>query len=47
VEAGTEVDVATPVNGLLVHMVHEVERTGEFIAPAEVAARIDRPAVIG
>jgi 2-dehydropantoate 2-reductase len=47
VEAGGEVDVATAVNAALVEMVHEVEGTGEFIAPAEVAARIERPAVIG
>lgn len=32
--------VPTPVNDELVHLVHEVERTGEFLGPAEVVESV-------
>jgi len=38
--AGLESGVATPVNALMVELVHEVERTGEFLEPAAVLARL-------
>ena len=47
VEIGVELGVPTPVNRVLVELVHEVERTGEFMAPEVVLERIDRPTVIG
>ena len=31
-----------PVNAALVRLVHEVERTGEFVSPAEVVARVPK-----
>jgi 2-dehydropantoate 2-reductase len=40
VTAGERVGVPTPVERELVAMVHEVERTGRFLSPAEVAARL-------
>jgi 2-dehydropantoate 2-reductase len=47
VDVGAELGVPTPVNLVLVELVHEVERTGEFIAPEAVLERINRPAVVG
>ena len=38
VKAGARVGVDTPVNARLVALVHEVERTGEFVALAKLAA---------
>ena len=40
VAAGADVGVATRVNALMVELVHEVERTGEFLDPAAVLARL-------
>ena len=40
VASGAEAGVATPVNALMVELVHEVERTGEFLDPAAVLARL-------
>ena len=40
VAAAERVGVATPVERELVAMVHEVERTGAFLTPSEVAARL-------
>jgi 2-dehydropantoate 2-reductase len=40
IAAGERVGVATPVERQLVAMVHEVERTGVFLTPAEVATRL-------
>jgi len=40
VAAAERVGIATPVERELVAMVHEVERTGAFLTPAEVAARL-------
>lgn len=40
VEHGVRVGVATPVNATLRDLVHEVERTGSFLAPAELLARL-------
>lgn len=40
VRHGRLLDVPTPVNALLVTMVNEVERSGDFIAAAEVVARV-------
>ena len=37
--AGAAAGVAVPVNALLTELVHEVERSGRFLAPAEVLAR--------
>lgn len=39
VAASEGTDVRTPVNAGLVELVHEVERTGQFISPGEVLAR--------
>lgn len=39
VDAAKGTPVATPVNAALVAMVHEVERTGVFLTPAEVVGR--------
>jgi 2-dehydropantoate 2-reductase len=36
VRAGDEADVPTPVNGALVDLVHQVERTGDFVYPRDV-----------
>jgi 2-dehydropantoate 2-reductase len=38
--AGADTGVATPVNTALVELVHDVERTGTFLTPAEVLARV-------
>lgn len=43
VRAGARLGVTTPINALLVDLVHEVEQTGEFLAPAEVVARAAAP----
>jgi 2-dehydropantoate 2-reductase len=43
VDAGRELGVPTPVNERLVEMVHAVERSGEFIEPGAVLARIGAP----
>lgn len=40
VRVAREHGLAAPVNGTLVDLVHEVERTGEFLTPAEVARRV-------
>jgi 2-dehydropantoate 2-reductase len=40
VRVAREHGLAAPINAGLVELVHEVERTGEFLAPAEVAARV-------
>lgn len=40
VTAAVGTDVATPIEQGLVAMVHEVESTGNFLAPAEVVARL-------
>jgi 2-dehydropantoate 2-reductase len=42
VEAGDRAGVATPVNRALVELVHEVERTHEFVAPDDVLRRVVR-----
>lgn len=39
VRVAAEHGLEAPVNAMLVELVHEVERTGSFLAPAEVAAR--------
>jgi 2-dehydropantoate 2-reductase len=39
VESGKAIGLETPVNSLLVELVHQVEETHEFLAPAEVVAR--------
>ncbi|WP_104197054.1 ketopantoate reductase family protein [Cryobacterium sp. M15] len=39
VQAATEAGVAAPVNALLTKLVHEVERSGRFLTPAEVRSR--------
>lgn len=38
--AGAEVGVPTPIETALVEMVHEVERSGEFLTPEAVVARV-------
>jgi 2-dehydropantoate 2-reductase len=43
VDAGRELGVPTPVNERLVEMVHAVERSGEFIEPGAVLAKIGAP----
>jgi 2-dehydropantoate 2-reductase len=40
VDAAREAGVPAPVNTAIVEMVHEVERTGRFLTPAEVVARV-------
>ena len=45
VAAGAECGVETPVNALMVELVHEVERTGRFLDPDEVIARLTASAV--
>jgi 2-dehydropantoate 2-reductase len=40
VTAGEKVDIPTPVNAAMVLLVHEVERTREFLKPSEVEARV-------
>jgi 2-dehydropantoate 2-reductase len=40
VEAGRGVSVPTPVNAAITAMVHEVEKTGAFLSPDEVVARL-------
>jgi len=40
VEAARTHGLEAPVNAAIVEMVHEVERTGEFLSPDEVVARI-------
>jgi 2-dehydropantoate 2-reductase len=40
VEAAKGTRVATPVNVAMVELVHEVERTGAFLTPAEVIERV-------
>ena len=40
VEAAVEHALSAPVNAAIVELVHEVERTGEFLSPAEVTRRI-------
>jgi 2-dehydropantoate 2-reductase len=42
ISAAVEFGVATPVEQALVEMVHEVERTGVFLTPAQVAERVRR-----
>jgi 2-dehydropantoate 2-reductase len=42
ISAAVEFGVATPVEQALVEMVHEVERTGVFLTPAQVAERVSR-----
>lgn len=46
VDAAVAAGRAAPVNAALVAMVHEVERTGTFLAPGEVAARVDAGQVV-
>jgi 2-dehydropantoate 2-reductase len=38
--AATRVGLAVPVNAAIVELVHEVEKTREFLTPEQVAARI-------
>jgi 2-dehydropantoate 2-reductase len=45
VQRGAAVGVPTPVSAELVELVHEVERSGEFIAPANVIDRMRLPLV--
>lgn len=45
VDAAARVRVAVPVNTAMVALVHEVERTGGFLSPAEVLARVDNSGV--
>ena len=40
VQEAAEHGLAAPVNAGLVELVHEVERTGAFLSPAEVVRRI-------
>ena len=40
VDAAVGAGTTAPVNAALVALVHEVERTGEFLAPADVVSRI-------
>lgn len=40
VEAATEHGLDAPVNAAIVELVHEVERTGAFVSPAEVVRRV-------
>lgn len=40
VDAARRVGMSAPVNAALVSLVHEVERTGEFVSPADVVARV-------
>lgn len=40
VRAAAATDLASPVNKLLTDLVHEVERSGRFLAPHEVLARV-------
>jgi 2-dehydropantoate 2-reductase len=40
VRAGETAGVRTPVNAALVGLVHDVEHTGRFLSPAEVAVRV-------
>jgi len=40
VRVAGEHGLEAPINAGLVELVHEVERTGAFLAPAEVASRI-------
>lgn len=40
VRTGAEHGLPTPVNGAIVELVHEVERTGGFLTPAEVVRRV-------
>jgi len=42
VRAAEEHGLDAPINAALVALVHEVERTGEFLSPEEVAARVPR-----
>lgn len=42
VRVAREHGLAAPINAALVDLVHEVERTGAFLTPAEVAQRIPR-----
>jgi len=39
-DAGAGLRIPTPVNAAMVALVHEVERTGRFLSPAEVLARV-------
>jgi 2-dehydropantoate 2-reductase len=41
VDAAREGGLEAPVNRQIVDLVHEVERTGAFLTPAEVAARVE------
>jgi 2-dehydropantoate 2-reductase len=43
VDAARAAGLPSPVNSAIVEMVHEVERTGEFVTPADVIARVGRP----
>ncbi len=40
VEAATRGGIPAPINEQIVDLVHEVERSGKFLAPSEVAARV-------
>ena len=40
VEAAREGGIAVPVNQQIVNLVHEVERTGRFLAPDQVVAQV-------
>jgi len=42
VTAGMAVGVPTPVNAVLVKLVHEVEASGEFLSADEVVLRVER-----
>jgi len=42
VHAAEEHGFAAPINAAIVELVHEVERTGSFISPAEVVRRVPR-----
>ena len=39
-DAGAALRIPTPVNAAMVALVHEVERTGRFLSPAEVLVRV-------
>ncbi|GAA1702438.1 2-dehydropantoate 2-reductase [Microcella alkalica] len=41
-DAAARLHIPTPVNAAMVALVHEVERTGEFLPPAEVLVRVPR-----
>jgi 2-dehydropantoate 2-reductase len=40
VQAAAEHGLTTPINSAIVALVHEVERTGSFVSPADVVRRV-------